>query len=233
MSYLNSPAARNLLDSVAPAAKPVSKADSDERIVLDAAAYTMQDVQMKAVAAVQEWSETSDLDEGEGAADRFINMLVGIADMDKDGTLSDDEQEVVQMAGNAAWDYMAGKGVAEDDLSTMFNAEDPAEANAAAGRIMEFLADGMPDGDAEATDDMSDAVFDSADGNLLDAVYKKRTVVRGGKKMRVNKRVSGHVRLSAKQKMAVRKMLRRSHGASATMHRMKSLRVRKSMGMGR
>lgn len=232
-TLFNSPAAMALFDSVAPV-KPASPDKTGEsRVLMDAAAYAAQDVAVKATAAVQTWIGTDDLDEGEGAADRLIAMLVGIADDNKDGELSADEQDVVQVAANAAWDYMAGKGVSDDDLGALFNGDDAEVSNAAGARVIEFLADAVPDGDEASTDDANDAVFDSANWAAYDAVYKKRMVVRGGKKIRVNRRISGHVRLSAKQKISIRKMLRKSHNAGATMHRMKSNRVRKSMGMNR
>lgn len=66
---------------------------------------------------------------------------------------------------------------------------------------------------------------------VFDATYKKKLVVRRGKKVRINKRVSGHVRLSAKQKIAVRKMLRKSHSAVAKIRRSKSVKVRKRAGL--
>lgn len=69
------------------------------------------------------------------------------------------------------------------------------------------------------------------DPKVLDAVYKKKVVVRRGKKIRVNKRISGTVRLSAKQKMAVKKMLRKSHSAGAQMRRAKSMKVRARAGL--
>ena len=65
----------------------------------------------------------------------------------------------------------------------------------------------------------------------FDAVYKKKLVIRGGKKVRINKRVSGTVRLTAKQKMAIRKAQRKAHSASALMRRMKSMRIRRRTGL--
>ena len=66
---------------------------------------------------------------------------------------------------------------------------------------------------------------------MFDAVYKKKFVVRGGRKTRVNKRISGKVRLSSGQKMAIRKARMKSHTAAAQLHRMKSMRVRRRSGL--
>ena len=63
------------------------------------------------------------------------------------------------------------------------------------------------------------------------AVYKTKMAVRKGKKMRIRKRISGTVRLSAKQKLAIRKARMKSHSAGARMRRMKSMRMRKKAGL--
>jgi len=234
MDFLNSPTALALLAEVSqPIAAKLDTAAAYSVIDAAAAAYAGQSVSVRAAAAIQTWAETSDADlgEGEGRADRLIAMLVGIVDEDKDGELSPEEQTVFEAAANAAWDYAASKGVSEDDLSTLFNGEAD-ESNGAADRIMEFLADNLPDGDEAAMDDADEFSFgNEATDAAFDAVYKKRFAVRNGKKRIVMKRVAGHVRLSAKQKVAIRKMLNKSHGSKATMKRMKSVRIRRRMGL--
>lgn len=200
-----------------------------------AAAYAMADMRLKAVAAIHQWAETTadELADDETLADRLMAMVVGIADADKDGEISDDEQEVCDVALNAMWDYLSGKGVSDDDCDALLN-----EWNAdAATRIIDLIASTLPSGDEAVAADMDSFAFDADsdsavfDGAVMDAVYKKRIAVRAGKKIRINKRVSGHVRLSAKQKISIRKMLRKSHSAAATMHRAKSVRVRKQAGL--
>ena len=61
--------------------------------------------------------------------------------------------------------------------------------------------------------------------------YKKRFVIRKGKKLRINKRVSGKVRLSVKQKMGIKKARMKSHRAGAQMKRAKSMRIRRKMNL--
>lgn len=214
--------------AAAPAAAPVFDDTSDP-----GSNYSDTDVSLKAVAAIQEWAETDDLGDSEGYADRLLALMVGIADVDVDGELSDDEQDVVEIALNTAWDYLSDKGVSDEDLDSLLNDWD----NEAGARVQELIASKLPDGDEAAADEMDSFVFgdgsDEAalDSTVLDATYKKKIVVRKGKKVRINKRVAGNIRLSAKQKLAVRKMLRKSHGAKATMRRAKSNRVRKQMGL--
>jgi len=194
-----------------------------------AADYTATDIALKAAASVQEWAETSsdDLDAGEGIADRLFGLLAGIADENMDGEISEDEQNVLVMACEAAWDYMAEKGVSDDDCSKLLNDWD----NDVASRVQEVVATSLPDGDAAIEDIDSFAFGDEAEEAALDAVYKKRFVVRKGKKVRINKRVSGKVRLSAKQKMSIRKAGMKSHRAGAQVRRAKSVKIRKKMGL--
>jgi hypothetical protein len=65
--------------------------------------YTIADISMSAVSAVQQWAETDDLDDGESYADRLMALVVGIADANKDGDITEDEQGVLEVALNAAW----------------------------------------------------------------------------------------------------------------------------------
>ena len=195
--------------------------DKGEQIMDAAGDYASSDLALKAAAAIQQWAETDDLDEGEGSGDRLFSLIAGIADADMDGEIGEAEADIMQMAGESAWDYLDSLGVPEDDISALLNEFD----NEVAARVQELVAERLPDGD-EALDQLDDFVFgDGSDEAALDAVYKKKLVIRKGKRVRINKRVSGTIRLSAKQKMGVRKMLRKSHSAVATMRRAKSMRL--------
>lgn len=190
----------------------------------DAAKYGMQDIKLKAATAISTWCETDDLDDDESAADRLQSLFIGIVDINKDGELNDEESELLDMLLNVAWDYLEAQGVDEDAISGLLNDWDAA----AADRVMDLLNGSMPDGD----DSIDNFAFSANDEEaVFDAVYKKRMVVRGGKKMRVNKRISGHVRLSSKQKVGIRKMQMKSHSAGAMMHRARSMKIRKNSGL--
>ena len=76
-------------------------------------------------------------------------------------------------------------------------------------------------------------MLDSSEQSVMDAVYKRRRVIRNGRKVIIRKRISGRVRLTAKQKMAVRKMHRKAHTGKANMRRKKSMRKRISLGMNK
>lgn len=196
--------------------RPVFDDVGDDSPGLD---YAASDINLRAIAGVHQWAETDDLDEGETIADRLFALLVGVADSDQDGELDEDEQAVFIVAAEAVWDYLLSKGVVEEDCDALLNDWDPDVAE----RVRDLLASALPNGDEESMDDINNFVFaDSDQEPTFDAVYRKKTVIRHGQKMRVNKRISGRVRLSAPQKMALRKAQRKSHSAGAQMRRLKS-----------
>jgi hypothetical protein len=217
---------------------PKSRAEA-ERMTLDSAArFAGQEVDLTAANTVQEWAATSegDLGEGEGLGDRLFALLAANSDADdmagdESDDLGEDESEMFGMIAAAAWNYMAGKGVAEDDLDALFG-DDVDASNLAGSRVHSFLADTLPGGD-EAMEDANNFAFgpDALSNTFDGPTYKRRFVIRKGQKVAVRKRVSGRVRMSAAQKVAVTKMRRRSNSAAARMMRAKSMRVRKSRGM--
>ncbi|ALK30847.1 hypothetical protein [Burkholderia plantarii] len=212
------------------APKPVldSTNDADDSTMAGAGDYTVSDISMSAVAVVQQWAETEDLGDGETNADRLMALFIGIADANKDGEITDDEQGVLEVALNAAWDYLVGLGVTEADAGSLLNDWDSDTAD----RVRDLVASALPEGDDAASAGIDDFVFaDDDQAPALDAVYRKTLVVRGGKKTRINKRISGKVRLSAAQKVAIRKARMKSHSASAMMRRMKSMRLRRKSGL--
>lgn len=220
---------RGALKRPDPAAKKaVLDSADDEPKLAGADDYTIADISVSAVAAIQQWAETDDLDDGESHADRLMALIVGVADSNKDGDITDDEQAVLEVALNTAWDYLVKCGVSEEDAGALLNDWD-AEA---ADRVRDLVASVLPEGDDDASADIDAFVFSDDDQSAaLDAVYRKKMVIRGGKKMRINKRISGHVRLSAKQKVAIRKARMKSHSAGAMMRRMKSMRIRQRAGL--
>jgi hypothetical protein len=201
----------------------------DDALTLDSADdYTIKDISLKAVSAIHQWVETDDLDDGESLASRLMHIFVGIADRDIDGEIGEDEQSVIDVALNSAWDYLEKCGVAEEDIDALLNEWD----DDAAVRVRDLVASVLPDGDDEAGAAIDSFVFSPADQEpALDAAYRKVMAVRGGKKVRIRKRVAGTVRLSGRQKVAVAKMLRRSHSAGANMRRLKSMRQGRKMGL--
>lgn len=211
------------------------------RTTLDSAAiFDQQLIKREAMAIVGEWAgvDPEEAKEDGGLAFFLLNMLVGIADADKDGELTDDEQEVVNAALNAVFEYLVTLGVEEGDAEDLLSNW----GDETASRVQQLVAANLPDG-AEAEDDLinavvftpedQDPVFDSATNPNVqyDAAYKKVVAIRKGKKVRINKRIAGVVKLSARQKVALRKARAKSHNAGAMARRAKSMRLRKSMSM--
>jgi len=140
--------------------------------------------------------------------------------------IDDDEADAFDILANFALDYLTRHGIDESDAVSLLSDFD----NDVAERVRDLLIESLPDDDA-AGDDMDEFAFGNSDDEILDAVYKKRTVIRAGKKVRINKRISGTVRLSGAQKAAIRKAGRKSHSASAMMKRAKSMLKRSKMGI--
>lgn len=219
---------RGSMKSPAKPAPALDSAKKDDPSLSGADEYTVRDITLRAVAVVHQWVETDDLDEGESLADRLLAMLVGIADENKDGELTDDEMAVLEIAINAAGDYLEKQGADGDDIDALLNDWEGDVAE----RIRDLVASTLPDGEDAAADDIDNFVFGDDDQEpVLDATYKRVFAIRGGKKTRIRKRVAGKVRLSAKQKMGLRKARMKSHNAGAMLRRAKSMRLRRRSGL--
>lgn len=191
-------------------------------------AYTVTHIMLLAAASIQQWAETDDLDSGESYADRLMALVIGIADANEDGDITEDEQGVVEIALNACWDYLLTLGVTEDDASALLNDWDAQTAD----RVRDFVASQLPEGEDAASAAIDSFVFSETDQEpLLDAAYRKEVAFRHGKKVRINKRISGSARRSPEQKLATRKAQMKSHSAGAMMRRMKTMGVRRKAGM--
>ena len=216
---------RALLDSVEPAEE---RNAAPAAALFDAAEYEGINARMSVAAIIQEWAHTPDdeLDDGETMADRLIGLLAAsVLDDDAEGDLSEDEASLLQAHFEAAGQYLARCGASDADITA---ALDDGDAGAA-----DRIADLVAEGDGGDTDEFAfspgenEAAFDS----ILDAAYRKRTVIRGGVKMRINKRVSGRVRVTGAMRVALRKARSKSHSSAARMNRMRSMKIRKRMGL--
>ena len=138
--------------------------------------------------------------------------------------MSDDEAEYAASLAELVGDYLEGKGIDAGDVESLLS-DDPSFGNDVAARIHDALLDKLPQGEDAMLDD-ADKFVSGDDDEMLDAVYKKVVAIRGGKKVRIKKRISGRVRLTAAQKGAVRKMQRKAFSGAAKMKRAKSMRLR-------
>lgn len=191
-----------------------------------AAVFASQYQAINAASRVIEWAETQPefLGEGETMADRLQALLIGDADGNEDGELTDDEQQAANDALNVAYDYLVGQGVAESDAMALLNDVDDSVSD----RVRELLVSVLPDGDEATMEAVDDFVFGSeAEQATFDAAYKNVMAVRNGKRTTIKKRISGAVHRSAEQKAALEKARRKSHSAGAIAKRMRSMKVRK------
>lgn len=231
--------------------EPVQQTMVTDGVVFDStdsrSAYAMSDLKLKAASAVHQFAETdkSELDEGETLCDRFLSLLAEGCDENEDGEISDEEAQYIDLAYEAAAIYMLRFGVNPDELEAFINDDD----EKAAANIQELLLHALPEGKEACLDDIEKFAFDENDGStepvldsaqsygnqqaVMDAVYKKKWVVRQGKKLKIRKRVSGRVILSAGQKKAVRKMHLKSHSGRANLKRLKSMRKREKLGLNK
>lgn len=246
MTYYDEPmTVTELLRGLADGQKKCFLDSSDSNVKTSspkASEYAYQNLRLQAANAVRIWAQTpeNDLDDDESFSDRLLMQLVGIVDEDKDGELSDEESEYLDELLEATADYLEHIGVSDEDIGLLLNDWD----EDAAERIRDLLNAGKSvyNDDADSDDaaswlnsddeddeiDIENFVFgDEAEESIFDATYKKKMAIRHGKRVRINKRTSGRVRLSPKQKMAVRKMQRKAHSAGATMRRIKSMKMHK------
>lgn len=199
--------------------------------------FQVKQIQSEALSLLQEWLGTTDedLDQDEGMGDRLMALLIGLADENKDGEISDDEAEIIDIGMDAIAQYLSSKGVSDDNIDALLSDFD----NDLAEDVHSMVLEALPEGDDAVTDEMDNVVFTADDNGdifdsvevALDAAYKKVFAIRGGKKVRVMKRISGKVRLSAKQKQAIRKAQLKAHTGAAKIKRLKSLRMRNRLGL--
>lgn len=216
-------------DALLDAAKAKTDAEAAAALLDSRPVYT-DEMRQDAVRVVQEWAETTDADLGddEGLGDRLLGLIVGTA-AEGDNAPTDDEAEYAASVAELAGDYLEGKGIPADDVDALVGDFD--FPNELAERVHEALLDKLPQGDDAMMDDAGRFVDGEDDDKMLDATYRKTVAIRGGKKVRIKKRIAGTVRLSAKQKIAVRKMQRKAFSGAAKMHRAKSMRLRRKMGL--
>lgn len=198
----------------------------------DMSAAELSTLKIDVAGLLSAWTETDDteLDDGETLADRFDAMMIGLCDMDKDGDLTDDEMDLLDIAYNIAADLLIARGANDGDVDALLNEGDAT----AAENIHELLVNTGADGEEAELADINAAAFEfdaDSDAAVMDATYKRKIAIRNGKKTIIRKRIAGRVRLSAKQKMAIKKMHRKSHSGKARMKRLKSMKRRRAMGL--
>lgn len=184
-----------------------------------------------AMAAVLSWVE-----DGVFTFMALDEYVLGVADLDGDYEIADDEEDLYNEVWNNVPDAMLSLGGSVEDVTALVDDEND-DAGSRVGAALAAFMEGAESSDDEIISGFSttdDAVMESCvagQGAVFEAAYKKMKMVRGGQVIIKRKRISGKVRLSAEQKAGLKKARLKSHNAAARLSRKKSLRVRKQRGM--
>jgi hypothetical protein len=187
---------------------------------------------IEACNMLNHWAtDDSELDDGESQSDRLYALMIGVVDQDKNGTMSDEEQSVFDLACEAVSGYLIyALGADEDDANALINDWD----DDAADRVREFIQDSF-EGEELVSMAHDYALSDDGDVTMDDAgssaVYKPFIVVRNGEKKVARKRISGHITLTAGQKASIKKAQGLSHDEHAKIARRLSMQKRKKLGI--
>lgn len=188
----------------------------------------------------------NDLAEDELPTDRLDSLIAGITDDSGDEEFEADQATIDIVIANVQ-DALATLGVSDDMIDAMFAGD--ADADDAIETASEIIESNLPSGDdleelidlfvyGEAEDDdgaMMDGVTlgktTSKSGKFGKVVYKAVKVIRGGKVAVVNKRISGKVKLSAKQRSALNKARKKANTSGAIKQRLRSAKKGKAMNI--
>ena len=235
-----------MLDSVAAqAAKAVAEASPLDKTALNSEIQNLRKVSLETVFGLAESIVEKTLDEDELPSDRLDNLLAGLASGSDDDEFEVDEATLDIIIANVQ-DALASLGVDDGVIASMFGGD--ANADEAIEAAAEIIVSNTPQGDdldefidlfvyGEAEDDelMVDGISigktTSKSGKFGKVVYKAVKAIRNGKVAIVNKRVSGKVKLSPKQRSALAKARRKAGSASAIKKRSRSMAKSKAMNL--
>jgi len=211
-------------------------------------------------AMVSESSETEEDEDTLLPSEILDDLMLSIFAEDDEDEDDDIDATVKAVLSAHISDALSTLGVSDDVIEDMFDADiDVADAaiESASETIIENLPDDGDDFNAfveafayaleedEAYDEMGDdEQFDAIGRKKVRAgkksvkkvngktiVYKAVKAIRNGKKVVINKRIAGKIKLSATQKAALRKARRKASTASALRKQMKSLKKGRRMGL--
>ncbi len=236
-----------MIDSVAAqAAKAVAEASPLDKTALNSEIQNLRKVALALVFVLAEAIVEKTLGEDELPSDHLDKLLAGIAsDSDDDEEFEADENTLDIIIANVQ-DALASLGVDDGVIASMFGGD--ANADEAIEAAAEIIVSNTPQGDdldefidlfvyGEAEDDelMVDGISigktTSKSGKFGKIVYKAVKAIRNGKVAIVNKRVSGKVKLSPKQRSALAKARRKAGSASAIKKRSRSMAKSKAMNL--
>lgn len=171
----------------------------------------------QAMGAVLTWVEERDF-----SFDAIDALAQGMADLDGDGELDDDEMGELDSLYVSMADAFAALGADRANVEAFIGNQEDAQGK----KLGEFLSGKLDD--VKEDDDLLVSRFAVGRSLIMEAGRKK--VIRNGKVKWIKKRTKKK-RLSAAQRAALKKARRKSHTSAARRSRAKAMRVRKSRGM--
>ena len=241
------PLNRPMLDSVAgEAAKAVEEASDLDKAALNSEIQNLRKTALALVFVLCSAIIENDLDENELPSDRLDMLLAGLASDSGDEEEFELNDSALDIVVANVQDALASLGVDDSVIADMFGGD--ANADEAIQAAAEIIESNTPQGDdldefidlfvyGEATDDelMVDSVSlgktTTKSGKFGKVVYKAVKAIRNGKLSVVNKRVSGRVKLSSKQRQALAKARRKASSSGAIKKRMRSNKKAKNLGI--
>lgn len=239
--------ARVLADSVA-----ANAANAIETVELDTTALNseIQNLRKAAMIAVFLLTEAiveKQLAEDELPSDRLDVLLAGFASENEDDDEIEVDQATLDIFTATVQDALETLGVGTSVIKEMFETGEDAET--AIEAAAEIIESNIPTGD-DLEEFISLFVYgepEDDDGHMLDGValgktttksgkfgnviYKAVKAIRNGKVAIVNKRVSGKVKVSPKQRAALNKARRKAITSGAIKKRIRSVKKGKQMGI--
>ena len=221
-----------------------------ENLLLDSVALNseIQSLRKAVLAAVFVLSGDivgKSLEEGELPSDRLDSLIAGVAAGGDDDEFEVDESALDIVMANFQ-DALATLGVDDGIIASMFGggaeadeaieaAAEIVESNKPSDDDMDELFDLFVYGEAEDDELLLDGVSlgktTTKSGKFGKIIYKAVKAIRNGKVSIVNKRVSGRVKLSAKQRAALNKARRKAGASGAIKKRIRSMAKAKNMGI--
>lgn len=235
--FLN-PLNQPMLDSVAAqAAAAVEQASPINATALNSEIQSLRKAALAAIFVLSGSVIENDLAEDELPSDRLDALIAGIS-TDSDGEELELDTASLDIVIACMQDALATLGVDDGMISAMFGAGAEAdeaieaaaeivESNTPTGEDLDELIDLFVYGEAEDDELFMDGVSlgktTTKSGKFGKVVYKAVKAIRNGKIAIVNKRVSGKVKLSPKQRAALNKARQKAGSSSAISKRVRSM----------
>lgn len=195
---------------------PVSKSIDQEEMLLEAITSALNtNIRSMGMSAIIEWANNGDASFSELEA-----IAAGLADVDEDGEVSEEEEESFNEILFASSQALAKLGVKQSVIDGLLNDSDDS-AESALDSVEKYLED-TAETDAEII-----ASFAVANEMMTEA---KKKVIRDGEVVWVNKPLRKR-RMTAKQKAALKRARAKANTGLAKAKRAKAMKMRKSRGM--